>query len=342
VFSRARVFQVFITVSALLIGSSGLIGSGNAGSAQDQQSVHDQQSVVWADAVAATSGAVAAAAVLGLTTEVPSAETVQTADGLASVSMAPGGSEVRVLVPTDHAQPVIAVDGSGTGLAIGVPRTAGMGAARIVDDTVVFTDRRAGVVTTVQPLASGAVRTSVTIAGPESPDQYRFPVSLEDGGSLALRDDGSVAVSNEVSYPDETGNVITRRVVTSTIAAPWAVDADGKAVPTHYRLEGNTIVQHVDLTATTAFPVVADPFWSSAWHVTKCVAAIVVAVASFAIPASKVLKLKEFVRAAGGTRAAAKLLVGATSKAEKVRVISGAIGAGAAEILGIDAVITNC
>ena len=327
---RATVSRVIVTVSALLIGPCAVA------SAQDQQTVNSAQ------VVAVTNGAVAAASALGLTTDVESAKTVQTAAGLASVSTAPDGSEVTVLVPTDQTRPVMAVDGSGTTVGIGVPGTAGSAPARIVEDTVVFPDPQSGFTTTVQPLAEGGIRTSVTIAGPDSPQQYRFPISLEDGGSLALRHDGSVAVSSELSYPGEAGTVVTRTVVTSTIAPAWAVDADGLAVPTHYSLEGNTLVQHVDLTATTAFPVVADPFWSTAWHVARCAAAVVVAVASLAIPLSKLLKLKAFVRAVGGARNAASLMVGASSRAEKARVISAAIGAGAAEILGIDAIITNC
>jgi hypothetical protein len=325
-----RVSLVLVTVTALLNGS------GSAALAQNQQMVSSGQ------AVAATSEAVAAASALGLTTEVPSAETAQTTDGLMSVSTVPDGSEVTVLVPTDQAEPVIALDGSGTSVGLGLPRTAATEPARIVGDTAVFTDQQAGFATTVQPLASGAIRTSVTIAGPGSPDQFRFPVSLDGGSSLQLRDDGSVTVSSEVSYLDEAGNATTRTLVTSTIAPAWAVDADGKAVPTRYSLEGDTLVQHVDLTATTAFPVVADPFWSTAWHVARCVSAIAVAVATLMIPVSKVLKLKAFVRAVGGVRTAAKLLVGATSRAEKARVISGAIAVGAAEILGIDAIYTNC
>ncbi|MGK4007148.1 hypothetical protein WMF31_31285 [Sorangium sp. So ce1036] len=79
-----------------------------------------------------------------------------------------------------------------------------------------------------------------------------------------------------------------------------------------------------------------------AWKVTRCAAAITVVIASVAVPAAKVVKLRKFVIAVGGVREAARLLVGATTVAEKVRVIGGAIGAGAAEILSIDAIITNC
>ena len=329
-FHRTRFPQVAITVSALLVGS------GSAAFGQDQQTV------ISAEALAVTSSAVAVASALGLTTVLPSAETVQTTEGLTSVTTAPDGSEVKVLVPTDQTRPVLAVDGSGMSIGIGVPRTAGTGPARIIEHAVVFPDQQSGFATTVQPLADGAVRTSVTIAGPNSPRQYRFPVSVGDGGSLALRDDGSVAVLHKLSYPGDAGSVITQTVVTSAIAPAWAVDAAGVAVPTHYSLEGNTLVQHVDLTATTAFPVVADPFWSVAWHVAKCAAAVVVAVASLAIPVSKLLKLKEFMHVVGGAKIAAGLLVGATSRAEKARVIGGAIGAGAAEILWIEAIVTNC
>ena len=46
---------------------------------------------------------------------------------------------------------------------------------------------------------------------------------------------------------------------TAVIAAPWARDADGAPVPTHYEVTGGTLTQIVDFTPATAFPVVADP-----------------------------------------------------------------------------------
>lgn len=42
------------------------------------------------------------------------------------------------------------------------------------------------------------------------------------------------------------------------IDAPWAVDADGQPLPTHYEISGSTLTQVVDTTGAT-FPVVADP-----------------------------------------------------------------------------------
>jgi hypothetical protein len=92
--------------------------------------------------------------------------------------------------------------------------------------------------------------------------------------------------------------------------------------------------------AITAAPLRVDDV--DAWKVAKCTAAITVVVTSTVFPLTKVTKVRKFVRAVGGVREAAKLLVGASTFEEKARVIGGAIGAGAAEILSIDAIITNC
>lgn len=46
------------------------------------------------------------------------------------------------------------------------------------------------------------------------------------------------------------------------IDASWALDANGKPVPTHYEVNGTTLTQVVEHAAGTAYPVVADPsYW---------------------------------------------------------------------------------
>lgn len=59
----------------------------------------------------------------------------------------------------------------------------------------------------------------------------------------------------------------------ATISAPWAVDAQGKPVPTHYELQGNKLTQVVDATKDTTFPVTADPAWW--WWVASAVSCVV-------------------------------------------------------------------
>ncbi|MFD7904211.1 hypothetical protein ACFV4G_18425 [Kitasatospora sp. NPDC059747] len=50
----------------------------------------------------------------------------------------------------------------------------------------------------------------------------------------------------------------------SRISAPWAYDANGRALPTSYSVDGGTVTQHVD-TRGAAFPVVADPHYTWGW-----------------------------------------------------------------------------
>lgn len=46
---------------------------------------------------------------------------------------------------------------------------------------------------------------------------------------------------------------------------PWAYDANGEAVPTSFRIEGDTLIQTVDLSSTTAYPIIADPDRGTEW-----------------------------------------------------------------------------
>lgn len=57
-----------------------------------------------------------------------------------------------------------------------------------------------------------------------------------------------------------------------SVTAPWALDANGAHVPTSYTLDGMTLVQTIDHSDSTAFPVIADP--NTVWGWTICVAAV--------------------------------------------------------------------
>lgn len=68
------------------------------------------------------------------------------------------------------------------------------------------------------------------------------------------------------------------------VAAPWAVDATGQSVPTRYEIEGQALVQVIDFTAATAFPVVADP---DIIFFAKCAAGVALFIAENAAIAGK-------------------------------------------------------
>lgn len=99
----------------------------------------------------------------------------------------------------------------------------------------------------VEDEGDGAFRALFYIADEGSPRDYQFDVDavfdlipLEDGGITVRTAGGDLA---------------------GTIAPPWAVDSDGVAVPTEYIISGNTVTQRVYPSVSTAYPVVADPFW---------------------------------------------------------------------------------
>jgi hypothetical protein len=92
------------------------------------------------------------------------------------------------------------------------------------------------------------IQAFAVLHGPSSPtvSTYRVPFA-----SLALDRAGGV----RISVADEHVGVI---------APPWAVDAGGRRLPTHYTVDGDTLRQHVD-TRSAVFPVVADPDISFGW-----------------------------------------------------------------------------
>jgi hypothetical protein len=74
----------------------------------------------------------------------------------------------------------------------------------------------------------------------------------------------------------------------------------------------------------------------------QCGAAITAAVASLAIPAAKVLRLKAFIAKAGSVKEAAYLLIRVSTGAEKLEALGPVLGSLAAEVLGITAIKKYC
>lgn len=87
----------------------------------------------------------------------------------------------------------------------------------------------------------------ITIDSARASKKYKFELDIPEGTSPRLTSDGGVSVV------DAEGTVV------SGFVPPWAYDAHGVAVPTRFTLEGTTLVQTVDFSVNTPFPVVADP-----------------------------------------------------------------------------------
>ena len=103
----------------------------------------------------------------------------------------------------------------------------------------------------------------MTLENSSAPSSYSLPVTLSPGEFLASNPDGSVSVMKSFS-----GGSIS----VGTFEAPWAKDATGALVPTSYSVQGSTLVQTVQTTSSTVYPVVADPYitwgWGPYWNLT--------------------------------------------------------------------------
>ena len=125
-----------------------------------------------------------------------------------------------VTVPRDPARPVQLGPVEG-GLAVGLPATDA-GTSVVRDGVSIFQDDAAATSYAVNPLAGGGAQFLVAIGGPESPEEHAFPVDVPAGAQLTLTEDGGAQVTGA------DGSTL------ASIPAPWARDANDRAVPTHF------------------------------------------------------------------------------------------------------------
>jgi hypothetical protein len=99
-------------------------------------------------------------------------------------------------------------------------------------------------------MEDGSALVAIVINEPVDDTAFRMPLGLPSDASASLEEDGSILIENT------DGDFV------AGIATPWARDANGSEVPTSFELDGDTLVQHVDLSAVAvdAYPVVADPW----------------------------------------------------------------------------------
>ncbi|TIC80068.1 hypothetical protein E8D37_15735 [Nocardioides sp. GY 10127] len=161
----------------------------------------------------------------------------------------------------------------------------------------------------LQPTEDG-LRAAITIDSVDAPEAYNFEVG-GDVASLRLNSDGSVAAL------DLDGNLIAEA------ASPWAVDANGQPVPTHYEVNGTTLTQVVEHhSGSWTYGIVADPtfhWWGVRWTLSHTRTQKLILAMSGASAASGVVALL-----CGGT------IAGAIPCGIGYGVVAGVIGFGTA------------
>lgn len=188
--------------------------------------------------VAELVSAVAPAVALAPTQQNSEAVQASAANATASIPVSPEG--------------VITLKGSEDGLALEVslPAEAVVGPANVAaDGTVVYAASGDSPDVAVQMTSTGTVRVQTVIPSESAGLEYTY--TFGEGVIPAIQEDGSVVLAS-----DEANGV---SVGYGTVAAPWAFDAAGEPVDTHYSVSGDQLVQVVTPAPDTTYPIVADP-----------------------------------------------------------------------------------
>lgn len=151
-------------------------------------------------------------------------------------------------LPTGPAAPAVLDTGAGD-LTMALPSATGSTFERSAGERV-FGTRSGEASIAVQSTAKG-LRALISIDSADAPERYRFDMGGDVSKVELMPDGGAAAV-------DDAG------VVIATAPAPWAVDAAGVDVPTHFEVSGgNTLVQVVEHKAGSfQYGITADPWWN--------------------------------------------------------------------------------
>ncbi|CAN5269977.1 hypothetical protein BH11ACT5_BH11ACT5_25400 [soil metagenome] len=205
--------------------------------------------------------------------EIPEPDAIEILSQQESVGAVSGSSDVRLSdaaeVPT-HNNDGLLVDATINGLAISVPVapedgiTSGAGDEAVVvglpgaehlsagvplEEGVVQYSATSGYSVVPIVVDDGSIQINVLLQDASAPERFEFPIETPAGGFVELSDDGAV------HFYDAAGEGL------GGFLAPWAADAHGTAVATHFEVVGSTIVQVVDHRAAPyKYPVVADPY----------------------------------------------------------------------------------
>jgi hypothetical protein len=159
-------------------------------------------------------------------------------------------SGTTIVVPSDPATGITVDPSNGPKIEIGLPSAAKADNAEPVAPGAVSYDSNNGSATVPVAQQDGSISVNTVINTADAPERYRFPVTVDGGGSVVLNEDGGATVL------DADGATV------STVAAPWAKDATGAAIPTHFEATGTTLTQVVEhRNANAAYPVTADPWF---------------------------------------------------------------------------------
>lgn len=156
----------------------------------------------------------------------------------------------RVEIPLDGSRPITMNDTDGNEVRLELPKNLGLKRNKTKQSAVGLAGKNTKVV--VEALAEGGFRVLTVMENSEAPNEYTYKIDTDKGVKL-VDNEGAVEIQ------DKEGNH------KATVLPPFAIDAEGKAVPTWFSVSGNKLTQHVDTSQVEAWPVLLDPWVSSYW-----------------------------------------------------------------------------
>ncbi|WP_189748156.1 hypothetical protein [Streptomyces nojiriensis] len=185
--------------------------------------------------------------------------TVQSATGTADVArdstrgtvMATDRGLVTVTTPVSAEGRVTVAASDGSAVTMTLPAAVNAAGTTSAAGTTVYPNAAAHIDLATQATVDGGARALVTLKNANAPTTQRFNLGLPDGATLIADGTGGYDIVTSAGG-----------AVRGHIDAPWAKDANGKAVPTSYSLDGNTLAQTIETGPNTAYPVVADPHYT--------------------------------------------------------------------------------
>jgi len=197
-----------------------------------------------------------AASVPGLA-ELLDATDATVADGVdvhanADTSVVFDSGDGHVEIPDDPNVGVALTSPAAGTITVGVPGSPDAGVVAS-DGSVVYNNAYRDTSIVVQPQIDGGVRMITVLDSPKAPTSFDYPLTVDQGQSMALTADGGAVVTGQ-----DGATVLT-------VPAPWAFDANGAAVAADYMLTGNTLTLNVHPTDTTAYPIITDPVLTWGW-----------------------------------------------------------------------------
>ncbi|MFJ2742201.1 DNRLRE domain-containing protein [Streptomyces sp. NPDC087440] len=243
--------------------------------------------------------------------------------------------ENTVSIPWDGKNDVIDIKNADMPAKLTIPQGSAKGVR--VGGNVVYTSS-GPVDTVVQPTTDGGSRTLHILKNASAPREYETGFVVPAGMKAVSHEDGSVSLYAE---GDDDPTQAPKKDAAGFFDAPWAKDANGKDIPTRYKVVGKKLVQQVDFDANSAFPIVIDPsWWSTTKKITKCAVYGVSPIVLGFTPAGSTMRVVTAIRLAKrmGFKKTAKLIYNYSKRRKMTPSVRKAIGT----LMGIDGIKKNC